>query len=231
MKKLRLNLQMHSVVSGSITSNTLFGLFCEAYKILNSEEDLECLLDMLYENEEEVVFSNPLKENTFEAIDFSALQKYDKAINVINRNNNTSNGIELEQNYKVKSFDVLLYTTLEIEEVNKLVDIMQVLGIGSGKNRGKGHIKSISISEEKDKELGKVVTLLSDTLPSENTSTTGEFEFTTRYGITGAGKIQNVLILIKANSKMLNQYNSEITGRVFKDTKTNTYVNGKSICV
>ena len=211
-------------ISGNISSNTIFGLFCEAYRIRNSEDELEILLDMLENNEEELVFSNPLIVGTFELID--RVKNYQSVHALIGRDTNKKDVYSVTEKM-YSNFDVLCYTSLNISE---LIETVKILGIGARKSVGSGQILSIEVKEQSDIKLGNTGIMLSDAIPSEDTPTNGIFEYITRYGVTRDGISQNIYIMLKAGSKLYKP-NNIITGSIIKDSNTNTYVNGKSIIV
>lgn len=226
----RITFKMLSSITGNIDSNTFFGLFCQAYKIKNSEDDLKILLEMLKDNLEQLVFTNPLETGTFEFMNKRLFNQMPRV--TIDRSGCGNNTLESYKAEFINSFDTLLYTTLSKKEIEDTFETMKILGIGAKKSIGNGVIKDIKVKELNESELvkSKTVKCMSNIIPSDDTNIYGNFEFITRTGKTIDGQEQNPVIMIKAGSELLSN-DKLITGCIVYDEKTCTYINGKGITI
>lgn len=218
----RLHFEMNSAITGNLKANTFFGLFCNAYKDINGNDELEELLDKLYKKECYLVFSNPLQVGTTNFLEYKRVQSYHSSIN---RDTLTAQNLYTVDNKCIDNFDVLVYTDLDIE---KYLDEMKILDIGARKNKGCGNIKSISIVKEdnSDKKIKKV---LSDFIPDKDTPKLVKADYYVRRGVTIDNKVQKPMIIFKAGVNL--QTDKNIIGRIVKDEGTGTYFNGMSVVV
>lgn len=226
----RLKIKSRSTLRGNISSNTFFGVFCQAYKIINGEEELRIFLECLLDDSEEMTFSNPLKSGTN-----TIIQKFDENQTpqcMISRRMNGENEISTHIDVVLKHFDILMYTTLTEKEVTKLSKIVELLGIGSHKSTGNGNIEIMEVNVENLPKHSSKMMVLSNFIPDEETSTYGDFKFTTRNGKAIDGTEQMTLIQIKAGSVLVNNTVDKIAyGKVIYDKKSDTYINCKAIAV
>lgn len=231
MKNLfRLRIEPKSEVCGIITSNTFFGVFCQAYKMVNSEDDLQIFLELMTDNSEELTFSNPLKAGTNNLI--TRLPKVHQSRCLVSRTQDGNNEPLSSVGAVSKQFDVLLYTTLSRSEIEKLSKIVELLGIGAHKSIGKGNIEIVSMTKEDIPEHSNKMTILSNIVPDEDTPVHGDFKFVTRTGKTMHGEPQRALVQIQAGSVLVNNtVDKPAYGRVIYDRQTCTYINCRGIAI
>ena len=220
----RLKIKPKSALRGNINSNTFFGVFCQAYKMLTDDEELRMLLECLADNSEELTFSNPLKPDTT-----TVIQRFSKKQSphcMISRQDNGENMLNVNVDIILKRFDVLLYTSLPLKEINKLCRIVELLGIGAQRSTGGGNIEILEVIPEELPEHSNSMTLLSNMVPDEDTPVHGNFQFVTREGKTINGIEQSEIIQIKAGSVLVNNKVDKIVyGKVLYDKKSDTFIN------
>lgn len=226
----RLKIKSKSTLRGNITSNTFFGVFCQAYKMVNSEEELRILLECLTDDSEEMTFSNPLKADTN-----TLIQRFNKKQSpycMVGRQMNGENELGTHVGIVLQRFDILMYTTLTEKEVIKLTKIVELLGIGAQKSIGSGNIEITEVTKEDIPKHSNKMTLLSNIVPDTETPTHGDFKFITREGRTVSGVEQTTLIQIKAGSVLVNnKVDKPVYGKVIYDKKSDTFINCKGIAV
>lgn len=226
----RLKINSKSTLRGNINSNTFFGVFCQAYKMVNSEEELEIFLECLADNSEEMTFSNPLKADTNTLIQRFVKKQSPQCM--ISRQLNGENELNTRVGVVLKSFDILMYTTLSEKDVAKLSKIVELLGIGAQRSTGNGNIKITEIRQEELPEHSNKMVLLSNIIPDDETPVHGDFQFITREGRTINGVEQTTFVQIKAGSVLVNNtVDKTVYGRVIHDNKSGTYINCKGIAV
>lgn len=229
-KMFRLRIKPKGFLQGNINSNTFFGVFCQAYKMTTDEEELRIFLECLADNSEELTFSNPLVSNTNNLIKrFRAVQN---SHCMISRNSDGNNELRSTIGIATKQFDILVYTTLSQKDITKLCRIVELLGIGAQRSTGNGAIEIVNIIPEELPVHSSKMTILSDLVPDKETPTYGNFEFTTRKGITINGTEQAMLIQIKAGSIFANnKVDKTVYGKVIYDEQSDTFINCKAIAV
>ena len=226
----RLKIQSKSTLRGNIKANTFFGVFCQAYKMVHDEDELRIFLECLADNSEEMTFSNMLKPGTLELLDTP--KSTPRPHCMVSRVMNGNNDLYITEDKIVRQFDVMLYTSLSKKGVQKLADIVELLGIGANRSVGTGNIKILGIEEETLPEHTNQMTILSDIVPDEETPVHGQFEFMTRHGVTMGGNKQSSIIQIKAGSIFANNKVDKVTyGRVLYDEPSDTFINCKGIAV
>lgn len=214
---------------GEVTSNTIFGLICRAYKTLHGEDTLELFLEMLKNKEEILVLSNPLHCNTTEIIDFELDSKSGVCIDRDGLGNNILFNLDVSN---ISEFDILVETSMTLSELTQLTNIMKVFGLGKRKSIGYGEIRSIEIKEESLSNKGTKLRNLSNIFPCDKTPTTGDIHLTGRQGITVNGEEQSTYLIIQANSLFDGEdVDTNILGQIIYDEKTKTYINGMSIVI
>lgn len=211
----RVNFKMGSAISGYLSSNTIFGLFCNVYKRLEGNSKLEELLEGLYKGENYLAFSNPLKEGTFDFIDYEEVETSHASIN---RETSIRNDIYTVSNKVIESFDVIVRTNLDID---KYLRAMEGMSIGSRTNVGNGYIDSITYKEEEERETRRV---LSDYVVSKDMPKLVKVDYYIRRGITKDREVQRPIIVFKGGEETNSK--KEIIGRIVKDEETNSYFNG-----
>lgn len=229
-KLFRLKIKPLSTLKGNISSNTFFGAFCQAYKMVHDEDELRIFLECLLDNSEELTFSNPLTPDTT-----TVMQRLTKVQNShcrVDRESNGNNELRTSVGSVVKSFDILVYTTLSEKDIRKLCDIVELLGIGAKRSVGSGDIKITDIIQEELPKHSNQMVILSDMIPDKETPVHGNFEFITRTGITLNGVEQATLIQIKAGSTFINNKVDKIVyGQIVYDKQSDTFINCKAIAV
>lgn len=229
MKYYRLQFNTTGIV-GSISANTILGLFCRAYADKNGEDELQVLLELLKEDCETLVFSNPLYPNTLEL--YKSEYTY-TSHNQVDRVSNSGSEPYIIPEKTFNTFDIIMISTLDLHYFDELVEYMKIYGLGARKSVGKGRITDIKLREIKLDKPSKTFRSLSDFMPDGKTPVNGSIKTTVRHGVTVDGKRQNSYILLKADSEFVNNTNvtDNVLGNMILDEKTGTLIQGKTIIV
>lgn len=229
MNYYRLQFNTTGIV-GSISANTILGLFCRAYADKNGEDELQVLLELLKEDCETIVFSNPLYTNTFEL--YKSEYTY-TSHNQVDRTSNIGSEPYIIPEKMLDTFDILMASTLNLHYFDELVEYMKVYGLGARKSVGKGRITDIKLREIKLDKPSKTFRCLSDFMPDDKTPVNGNIKTTVRHGVTVDGRRQNSYILLKTGSEFVNNTNitDNVLGNMILDEKTGTLIQGKTIIV
>lgn len=234
----KIELKPNSSFIGRIKSNTLFGAFCYAYNGFVDEETFKKQM-------EEVVFSDLFYKNGLPKkivhgeVEYGSTKNgvmKNEVHNLVDRDSKTVKGSEglysIQSTFSKSNMIFFMYTSLDKTEIDKVLRVMLLRGLGAKKSTGKGSFDLVSINEiELDYTKEKKVIALSDFIPDEKTSTNiEEVKIVCREGITLDGKIQKPLYLLSVGSVFVKDNNQrETCGKLIYDTNTDTYINAKTI--
>lgn len=236
----KITVKPNSSFIGDIKANTLFGAFCYTYsnivddKIFKEELDKVVFSDMFYEN------SLPEKIKNGE-VKYKPLKNGVKVVkpemhNIIDRGTGrTSNNGGLHNTQVTFSKSNMIFfmsTSLDKEELENIMKMMLLRGLGARKSTGKGSFSLVSISKvDLDYTKDKKVVALSDFVPDDETSTNiEEVKIVCREGITLNGEIQKPIYMLSVGSVFVKENNQrETCGKLLYDKETNTYINAKTI--
>lgn len=229
---------------GNITSNTLFGAFCFAIRDLYGEDTL---LDIFENSEDSLVFSNLFPHNTipnFDAyldIDTNDVVSYAKnkivTHNMQSRDNSLTYKWSESESWSKDTYDFYIKTSIfEMDDLESLLNIVLMCGIGRHRSKGKGQFKLVSI-EQIEHIVSPVSNangylILSDYIPNPTDSTYGVYTARAYQGAT-SGIRKAPLFLINAGSRFAGSMpdNIGVVGRLHRDTITNTYISGLALAI
>ena len=237
---------------GSITSNTLFGALCFSIRDTYGEDVLE---EIFSYGKDGIVVSNLFPYNTlpytdklgvYKDIDTWVLVKDYVEKVVVTHNMSRSRGGEIGESKKWseietwsnRNYDFYIKTSIfDKEEIEQLIKIALINGLGRGRSRGKGQFRLIGIEEVI--HIGKEIAnpngymILSDYIPEENDSTNGIYTARVYRGATRGIK-KTPIILINAGSRFIGKIDENYVGVVGKnyfDKITSTYISGTALVI
>lgn len=235
-KLFRLHMRANSKFRGRVASNTFFGVYCVAYKLVYGEDKLREFLQSLVNNPNaEMSFSNMLETETYKLANTSNITYASKCL--IERSSGIRVNVMDSQEFFVAEFDVLMYTSLTLDKIKRLSKVVEILGIGANRSTGSGNVTIVSITLEDQDKIpmnNEHAVLLSNIVPADGEDIKGELSKITRNGITYTGKKQKSLIQIEAGSVITRNEGDQsklMYGQVVYDEQSDTYINCRGMAV
>lgn len=233
----RVEVKPNSSFIGTIKSNTLFGTFCYTYSNMVDENTFKKEL-------EDIVFSDIFYKDGLPIKIKNGVVKYAKnsgvnkneVHNIIDRNTNKTqeqNGLFNEQvTFSKSNMEFYVSTQLLKKELELIIGMMLLRGLGAKKNKGKGSFDLVSITEVQfDYSKTDKVIALSNFIPDSDTPIDiEEIKIVCRDGITCDGKLQKPLYMLSVGSIFKGwDIKKEVCGTLMYDKNSDSYVNAKTI--
>lgn len=225
----KVELEQKTESIGEIKASTLFGAFVTAYSnYTDIDKDLIddiVLSDLFIKGQIPIGIKN---NNTV----FNKVSKSSKVINItrtmVSRGND-NNVVNVRQAKYNKHCEFYIYTELlDKAELEKIINTMLMIGIGTWRSVGKGQFTLKGIEEYiPDIEKTKFVTLSAFVPTEKDLSNINETGYEIRNAVASNGKKQQVVTLLKTGTTF--NIREQIVGKHVYDKDSETYIHGKSI--
>lgn len=226
--KVRLKQKTENI--GTIKASTLFGAFVTAYSNYASIDDDIIddivLSDLFIKGQLPVGIEN---NNTL----YNKVSRNTKVMNVtrtlITRDTNSANVVNVRQAELNNECEFYISTELlDKSDLEKVINTMLILGIGTWRNIGKGQFSLISIDEYVPETDKTRFVALSNFIPTDadikDIVSTG---YEIRNAVASNGLRQSTTTLLKTGTTF--KSHKEIVGKHVYDEASKTYIHGKAI--
>lgn len=248
----------------SLKSTTLYGAICCAIADMQ-EYGVDILTDMVFSSNTSLVLSDAYPSGCIA----SPIFKDDNELSVMNiqtgeietfgiitdkqqhcmvsRDTGMSCYLREEViSYYNKPLDFYIMTDcFNKEDIQKIIKVMLLKGVGRGKSIGRGSFELIGVEEVQDilspelrsKQTGNMgYMVISDYIPNKTDSTLGRYTARIIRGKTIEGKQKKEVYVLNSGSSFVNTQDTPdknvfTIGKLVKDELTGTYTNGTAIAV